>query len=137
MHQKLITLLLALTLAAAAQDVYVLNWLEADLDGDKVPERVLVVSSESPDPNAKARKELRVMKRKGGKLVTVHKLPLDDSSFNTKMGSWQLEEPATKMWGLNYETKGRRVLVCFTPNSGEFFWLFWNGKAYVTESSGD
>lgn len=134
---RILSLLLLLTLAAAAQDVYVLNWLEADLDGDKVPERVLVVSADSPDPNAKARKELRVMKRKGGKMVTVHKMPLNDASFTSKMGMWQLEEPATKLWGLNYEAATKRVLVCFTPNSGEFFWLKWNGKAYVTESSGD
>jgi len=134
---RILTLFLALTLTAVAQDVYVLNWLQVDLDGDKVPERVLVVSPDSPDPNAKARKELRVMKRKGGQFVTVHKMSLDDASFNSKMGAWQLEEPATQLWGLNWDAKKRALLVCFTPNSGEFFWLRWNGKAYVTESSGD
>lgn len=136
--KKLILFLFALTATAVAQPVHVLDTLEADLDGDGTLERALIVSSTSADPGASSKKELRIMKKKNDLYTTLYTMPLD-APFSTDVDAWQIESPDTLFWGLNLrKAKPYNVLaVVFTPNSGEFFELVWNGKTYQVESSGD
>ena len=135
-------LLLGLTLSAVAQEFYVLDWVEGDLDGDRVPERVVVLSTDSADPgNVESKKELWVLKRKGDKFVPIKRMPLNNARFHQKMHEWQIKEPLTKLWGLNYlpaiKAGKASIIVCFAPNSGEYFRLIFNGKSYVVEDAGD
>ena len=137
----LLVLLLLLSAPSWAQDVSVLSWAEGDLDGDRVAERILIVSPDSPNPtDVKSRKELRILKRKGDRYVQVYKMPIQ-AAFSQKVSAWQYEEPGTKLWGLNYEPAagGRKaaVMVCFTPSSGEYFRLVFDGKTYRVQPSGD
>lgn len=137
--KKLILLLLVLTATAVAQPVYVLDSLDADLDGDGTLERAVIVSSTSPDPSHRtSKKELRIMKKKKELYTTIYKMPIE-AGFNTDLEGWQLESPEVLLWGLNLrKSKPYNALtVVFTSNSGEFFDLVWNGKTYQIQSSGD
>ncbi|MBI3924635.1 MAG: hypothetical protein HY319_03770 [Armatimonadetes bacterium] len=137
--RKLFLLLIALTATATAQPFYILDSLEADLDGDGTLERAVLVSPSSPDPSHRtSKKELRIMKRKKDQYATLYTMPIE-ASFNTDLEGWQLESPEVLLWGLNLR-KGKPynvLTVVFTSSSGEFFDLVWNGKTYQVRSSGD
>ncbi|MBI3929769.1 MAG: hypothetical protein HY319_29785 [Armatimonadetes bacterium] len=137
--KKLLLLFIALAAAATAQPIYVLDSLEGDLDGDGTLERAVVVSPTSPDPShTTSKKELRIMKLKKDRYITIYSMPIE-ARFSSGLDGWQLESPEVLMWGLNLrKSKPYNLLtVVFTPSSGEFFDLVWNGRTYQVRSSGD
>ena len=137
---SLATCLICLASPVHAQgELFILDSAQADLDGDRVPERILLLSPDSPDPShRKSKKELRILKQKGDRYQTVYTMPIR-SGFATKTMPWQFEDTASKLWGLQIEAgKPRaRLWVVFATSSGDFFRLVFDGKTYHVESSGD
>ena len=133
---------LGLTVQAHAQTGFLLSWTEGDLNGDRVPERVLLVSPDSADPtNVKSRKKLVVLQRKGERYQSVFEWPIANGVVFTTKASERLLSPFADFWGLSYRPAkpGYKpsARLCFTPGSGEFVNLVFDGKKYQIQGSGD
>lgn len=132
---------LALAASALAQSLYVLDWTEGDLNGDGVPERVLLVSPDSSDPaHPRSRKQLLVMEYHQKSYRQVFQKNIE-AGFFCKTFKQRLSSAQADFWGLHFVGpelgQNPRVKVVFTPGSGEFFTLVHDGKSYQIESSGD
>ena len=130
-----------LTCAAFGQRFFVLSWAEGDLNSDGVPERVFVVSPQSPDPtNARSEKLLVVMEYRKKVYRKAFSVPIR-SGFFCKSSTDRLASPHADFWGVRYlpptEGKPARMKVTFTPGSGDFFTVVHDGTKYRTEDSGD
>jgi hypothetical protein len=133
---------LGLGLVGRADHLHLLSWVEGDLDEDRVPERVLLVSPDSADPTqAKSRKKLLVLQRKGQQYRKVYEWSVTDGvPFQTKVDSRMFDGWAD-FWGLSYHRKtasrSARVKLCFTPGGGEFVDLMHDQKGFFVVGSGD
>lgn len=134
-------LFVCLTLTASAQNTFLLDWAEGDLNGDGVPERVFLVSPQSSDPaNPRSKKQLLVMEYHNQAYRQVFQKSIE-APFFCKTPLLRLNSAYADFWGLQYlppnEGKAARIKVTFTPGSGEFFTLIHDGQRYRAESSGD
>lgn len=125
-----------------AQNHYLLSWSEGDLDGDGVPERVLLVSPESADPgHSESRKFLMVMQYRDGRYEKVLTWPVPPPvAFQTRL--WERHtDPRADFWGLSFHPAelGRDPYfrLTFTPGSGEFVQVIWRDGRPLVEGSGD
>jgi hypothetical protein len=138
---KILCFFLALLAGALAQPLFVLDWVEGDLNGDGVPERVMLVSPDSSDPaHPRSRKQLLVMAYHKQSYRQVFHKNLE-AGFFCKSFKEKLTQPQADFWGLHFLGPHLglppRVKVVFTPGSGEFFTLVHDGSHYQIESSGD
>jgi hypothetical protein len=118
---------------AQEEDYHVLYSLHADVDGDKVDERILMLSTSSGDPTANAPKEFWIMKRRGDKYRRVFKAGPNDGEFTNQMMLWQLEGPDNLPPGISL-MKGQGlyplIRVVFAPGSDYLVDFQFNGKEF-------
>ena len=134
MKKLLVSFLLLLILPAIADDsAYVLYSLDADIDGDRAPDRLVILSYESSDPAHQGNKKLLIMKRRGDVFQTVFSDSFE-GSFYTKVAPFQWQDADNAMAGLNIrkfsEQKYAGVWVVFTPNSSDFLSYSYDGKTF-------
>ena len=134
MRKLLISLLLLLTLPSSADDsAYVLYSLDADIDGDRTPERMVILSQESSDPAHQGNKKLLIMKRSGDVYQTIFTDQFD-GAFYTKLAPFQWQGAENAMAGVTLrkfsEQKYPTVWVVFTPNSSDFLSYSYDGKTF-------
>ena len=137
-----LALLLLLAVPSLAQNLYLLSWAEGDLDGDGVPERVVLVSPDSADPtNAKSRKTMLLLRYQDGKYQQALKWPIQGPvGFQVKLFDRHLS-PQADFWGLSYHppTAGRDPFfkLTFSPGSGEFVQVVSSPTGFQVQGSGD
>ena len=134
MKRLLISLLFLLALPSGADDsAYVLYSLDADIDGDRTPERMVVLSYESSDPAHQGKKKLLIMKRSGDLYKTVYSDQFD-GGFYTKLDPFQWQGADNAMAGVSLrkfsDQKYATVWVVFTPNSSDFLSYTYDGKTF-------
>ena len=131
----------SLLVVASAQNYFVLSRAEGDLNSDGVPERVFVVSPQSPDPtNSRSEKLLLVMEYHQKSYRKAFSMPIKIGFF-CKTTMAHLTSAYADYWGLSYlppaQGQPARMKLVFTPGSGEFCTLVHDGAKYRIEGSGD
>lgn len=135
----LIVLFLALPLQAD-NTAFVIYSLDTDMDGDGTPERLLVLSHQSPDPSKAGPKKFLVMKKNGETYKTVYRDSFD-ASFYTKLVPFQWEGVDNAMPGISTRRfEGQKypaIWVVFTPSSSDFLSYTFNGTSYKRDEIPD
>jgi hypothetical protein len=140
--RKLVVLLIVLFCLSPVQaeldqtEVHVLYSLEADVDADGVPERLVVVVFDRADPTQQGDKAFWVLKRDGEKFNTVYDSGRSDGAFDNRMAMWQVLSPESVPPGISVIQDGQgypMIRVCFTPNSDHLVDYRFNGKTFVIE----
>lgn len=129
----LVTLFLGFP-AHAEERAHVLFMLDADVDADGHPERLLVLSQESSDPSHRGPKEFRVLKRKGDLFETVFSESYKSAAFSNEVAELQWKIPTTavglKVSPLPPGVKYPSFMVIFTPNSDDAVFYQFDGKNF-------
>jgi len=134
-------LLFLVTLPCSADsDAYVLYSLDSDIDGDKVPERMIILSEESSDPAHMGPKKLQIMKRERDEYKTVYTDQFE-AGFYTKLAPFQWQGADNAMAGLAVRKfsgeKYPAVWVVFTPNSSDFLSYSYDGREFTRDEIPD
>ena len=116
---------------ALASDTYILYSLEADLNNDSVPERVLVRAKNSSDPSKEGPKDFVIFQKSGEKYKAVYRETFQDG-FYTKLARFQWESPSDAMPGLSIRkgSNGQEVWVVFATGSDHFFRVLHSSRGY-------